>query len=37
LNLIEQRDQILEEFAPKIQTIRDEFSQNLEFNEELEF
>ena len=37
LNLIEQRDQILEEFAPKIQTIRDEFSQNLEFNENLEF
>ena len=37
LNLIEQRDQILEAFAPKIQSIRDEFSQNLEFNEGLEF
>ena len=37
LDLIEQRDQILEEFAPKIQTIRDEFSQNLEFQETVEF
>ncbi len=37
LNLIEQRDQLLEEFAPKIQSIREEFSQHLEFNETLEF
>ena len=37
LNLIEKRDQILEEFAPKIQSIREEFNQNLEFNENLEF
>ncbi|EPQ0107054.1 DUF2797 domain-containing protein [Acinetobacter baumannii] len=36
LNLIEQRDQLIEEFAPKIQTIREEFSQNLEFNETVE-
>jgi hypothetical protein len=36
LNLIEVREQLIEEFAPKIQTIRDEFSQNLEFNETIE-
>ena len=36
LNLIEVREQLIEEFAPKIQTIRDEFSQNLEFNESVE-
>ncbi len=36
LNLIEVREQLIEEFAPKIQTIRDEFSQNLEFNETVE-
>lgn len=36
LNLIEVREQLLEEFAPKIQMIRDEFSQNLEFNETIE-
>ncbi len=29
INLIEIRDQLVEEFAPKIQTIRDEFSQKL--------
>lgn len=36
LNLVEVREQLLEEFAPKIQMIRDEFSQNLEFNETIE-
>lgn len=36
INLIEIRDQLVEEFAPKIQTIRDEFSQKLEFNETVE-
>ena len=36
LNLVEQRDQLIKEFAPKIQSIRDEFSQNLEFNETVE-
>ena len=36
LDLIEVREQLIEEFAPKIQTIRDEFSQNLEFNESVE-
>ncbi|MFI8009322.1 DUF2797 domain-containing protein [Acinetobacter sp. ABJ_C1_1] len=36
LNMVEQRDQLIEEFAPKIQSIREEFSQNLEFNETVE-
>ncbi|WP_353140521.1 DUF2797 domain-containing protein [Acinetobacter pragensis] len=36
INLLEIREQLVEEFAPKIQTIRDEFSQNLEFNETVE-
>ncbi|WP_151747120.1 DUF2797 domain-containing protein [Acinetobacter soli] len=36
LDLIEQRDQLVQEFAPKIQAIRDEFGQNLEFNETIE-
>lgn len=36
LDLIEQRDQLLNEFSPKIQSIREEFSQNLEFNETVE-
>ncbi|EPF73361.1 DUF2797 domain-containing protein [Acinetobacter rudis] len=36
LNLIEIRDQLVERFSPKIQTIREEFSQNLEFNEGVE-
>ena len=36
LNLIEIRERLIEEFAPKIQSIRDEFSQNLEFNETIE-
>jgi len=36
LDLIEVREQLIEEFAPKIQTIREEFSQNLEFNETVE-
>ena len=36
LNLLEVREQLVAEFAPKIQMIRDEFSQNLEFNETVE-
>ncbi|RKG34047.1 DUF2797 domain-containing protein [Acinetobacter tianfuensis] len=36
IDLIGIREQLLEEFAPKIQTIRDEFSQSLEFNEGIE-
>ena len=36
IDLIDIREQLLEEFSPKIQTIRDEFSQNLEFNEGIE-
>lgn len=36
LNLIEIRERLIEEFAPKIQSIRNEFSQNLEFNETIE-
>jgi hypothetical protein len=36
LNLIDVRDQLLEEFAPKIELIRDEFSMSLDFNENVE-
>ncbi|OTG82885.1 DUF2797 domain-containing protein [Acinetobacter sp. ANC 4648] len=36
VDLIEARDQLIEEFAPKIQSIRDEFSQHLEFTETVE-
>ncbi|CAG0925393.1 unnamed protein product, partial [Notodromas monacha] len=36
LDLIEVREQLIEEFAHKIQAIREEFSQNLEFNETVE-
>lgn len=36
IDLIGIREQLLEEFAPKIQIIRDEFSQKLEFNEGIE-
>ena len=36
LNLLEVREQLVAEFAPKIQMIRDEFSQNLEFSETVE-
>lgn len=36
INLIEIKNQLIEEFSPKIQTIRDEFSQNLEFTETIE-
>ncbi len=36
VNLIEKRDQLIEEFAPKIAQIQDEFSQNLHFNESVE-
>ncbi len=37
LDLVKTRDELLEEFAPKIQAIREEFNQHLEFNETLEF
>ncbi|MEB3766315.1 DUF2797 domain-containing protein [Acinetobacter sp. MD2] len=36
LNLTEIRNEILTEFTPKIQKIRDEFSQNLDFSEGIE-
>lgn len=36
VDLIATRDQLIEEFSPKISTIREEFNQNLEFNETLE-
>jgi hypothetical protein len=36
LDLVEVREQLVEEFAPKIQRIRDEFSQNLQFDEGIE-
>ncbi len=36
LNLIEQKSVNWKKPAPKIQTIREEFSQNLEFNETVE-
>ena len=36
LNLLEVRDQLLDEFAPKIEQIRDEFSLSLDFNENVE-
>ncbi|MFN4105096.1 DUF2797 domain-containing protein [Acinetobacter johnsonii] len=36
LDLIEVREQLIEEFASKIQAIREKFSQNLEFNETVE-
>ncbi|KAF5276421.1 hypothetical protein FQR65_LT16314 [Abscondita terminalis] len=36
INLIEIRNELVQEFAPKIQTIRDEFAQHLEFNETVE-
>lgn len=36
INLLEIRDNLLEEFAPQIQEIRDEFSMNLDFNEDVE-
>ena len=36
LDLLQVRAQLIEEFAPKIKVIRDEFSQNLEFNETVE-
>lgn len=37
LNLVEIRDELVERFAPKIQNIREEFSQRLEFNESVEY
>lgn len=37
LDLVKTRDELLEEFAPKIKAIREEFNQHLEFNETLEF
>lgn len=36
LNLVAVREQLLEEFSPKIEKIRDEFSQNLIVNEGIE-
>ena len=36
VNLVEKREQLITEFAPKIAQIRDEFSQNLQFNENVE-
>ena len=36
IDLIAIRERLVEEFAPKIQAIRDEFSQNLQFNETVE-
>lgn len=36
VNLVEKREQLIAEFAPKIAQIRDEFSQNLQFNENVE-
>lgn len=36
LNMIEIRDQLLNEFEPQISSIRDEFSMNLDFNESME-
>jgi len=36
LNLIDIRDQLLDEFKPKITSIRDEFSMSLDFNENVE-
>lgn len=37
LNLIQVRDELVERFAPKIQSIREAFSQRLEFNESVEY
>lgn len=36
LDLIEIRDQLLDEFSPQIEMIRDEFSMSLDFNENVE-
>ncbi|ANF81708.1 hypothetical protein A3K93_05595 [Acinetobacter sp. NCu2D-2] len=36
INLLEIRDNLLEEFSPQIQQIRDEFSMNFDFNENVE-
>ncbi|WP_374574976.1 DUF2797 domain-containing protein [Acinetobacter sp.] len=36
IDLIAIRERLVEEFAPKIQAIRNEFSQNLQFNETVE-
>ena len=36
LNLIEVRDELLNEFEPQIEQIRDEFSMSLDFNENVE-
>lgn len=37
LDLIQIRDELVERFAPKIRDIRDEFAQNLDFNEQIEY
>ena len=36
IDLIEIRNELVQEFSPNIQSIRDEFAQNLEFNETVE-
>ncbi len=36
VNLLEIRDELLTEFEPQIETIRDEFSMSLDFNENVE-
>jgi len=36
INLVEIKDRLIDEFAPKIQNIRNEYSQHLEFNENIE-
>ena len=33
---MEVRERLREEFAPKIQSVREEFNQNLEFNDDIE-
>ncbi|TCM61904.1 uncharacterized protein DUF2797 [Acinetobacter calcoaceticus] len=37
LDLIQIRDELVDRFAPKIQSIREAFSQNLDFNENVEY
>ncbi len=37
LDLIQIRDELVERFAPKIRDIRDQFAQNLDFNEQIEY
>lgn len=37
LDLIQIRDELVERFAPKIRDIHDQFAQNLDFNEQIEY